>query len=116
LLSLNNLYRDDFDLGNRAPVVRESDIPFAIEGRTILLIDEVLFTGRTTVAALQALGDYGRPASVRLVVLVDRGLRELPVEPNFTGVAVTTCVEESIRISFREAGGEDRIERVASPQ
>jgi len=111
-----NLYRDDFDLGDRQPDVRESKIDFSVGGTTILLVDDVLFTGRTIRAALEALGDYGRPAAVRLAVLIDRGHRELPIEPDYTGVVLKTSYRERIKVRFADATRGDRVEKIQLPQ
>lgn len=111
-----NLYRDDFDLGDRQPDVRQSSIGFSIQGKTILLVDDVLYTGRTVRAALEAMNDYGRPAAVRLVVLVDRGHRELPIEANYTGARVETTRQERIKVSFNDSGEPDQVERIQLPQ
>lgn len=110
-----NLYRDDFDLGNRQPEVRQSEIDFAVEGQTLLLVDDVLFTGRTVRAALEAINDYGRPAAVRLAVLIDRGHRELPIKADYCGVRIETTRQEIIKVSFAEEGEEDKVERVPLP-
>ena len=111
-----NLYRDDFDLGDRQPEVRESSIDFNVRGKIILLVDDVLFTGRTVRSALEALNDYGRPAAVRLVALVDRGHRELPIQPDFTGATIETSRWERIKVSFEEQGLQDSIQRIELPQ
>jgi pyrimidine operon attenuation protein / uracil phosphoribosyltransferase len=111
-----NLYRDDFDMGDRQPEVRESSITFPVEGKTLFLVDDVLFTGRTVRAALDAINDYGRPAAVRLVALVDRGHRELPIEANYVGSKVETKKNERITVTFTEIGPEDLIEKVEVPK
>ena len=110
-----NLYRDDFDLGDRQPEVRQSEIGFPVEGKMILLVDDVLFTGRTVRAALEAINDYGRPSAVRLAVLIDRGHRELPIEADYVGTKIKTTTQERIKVSFSEAGDEDKVERIERP-
>jgi pyrimidine operon attenuation protein/uracil phosphoribosyltransferase len=98
-------YRDDFSRIGLHPEVRPSRIPFDVEGRHILLVDDVLYTGRTVRAALNLLFDYGRPASVRLLVLVDRGGRELPVCAEYTGVSLDLSAGEHLSLERDEAGG-----------
>jgi pyrimidine operon attenuation protein / uracil phosphoribosyltransferase len=89
------LYRDDIGLRPVAPAGR-SDLPIAIDGATVVLVDDVLFTGRTVRAALDALADYGRPRAVQLAVLVDRGHRELPIRPDFVGKNLPTSLDETV--------------------
>ena len=96
------MYRDDFRMRLKQPVVRETSIEFDISERHLVLIDDVLFTGRTTRAALDALMDIGRPASVKFLVIVDRGLRELPIRADFVGKKVPTFPGEEIRLRLRE--------------
>ena len=96
------MYRDDFRMRLKQPVVRETSIEFDISERHLVLIDDVLFTGRTTRAALDALMDIGRPASVKFLVIVDRGLRELPIRADFVGRKVRTFPGEEIRLRLRE--------------
>jgi pyrimidine operon attenuation protein/uracil phosphoribosyltransferase len=94
------LYRDDLSTIAPNPVVKASRFPFDPDGRTLVLCDDVLFTGRTVRAALDALVDYGRPRAVQLAVLVDRGHRELPIQADFVGQAVPTATDEVIKVSF----------------
>lgn len=102
------LYRDDVLLmGNPVPQLRGTEVPFDLEGRAVVLVDDVLYTGRTVRAALEALLELGRPACVRLAVLVDRGLRELPVAADFVGRALETRREERVRVRLTETGAED---------
>lgn len=103
------LYRDD--LGSRAlPQVLGSDIPFDVEGRRVVLVDDVLFTGRTVRAALAVLADYGRPQRVQLCVLVDRGHRELPICADFTGITLVTERTDHVRVALTETGAaEDAV-------
>lgn len=102
-------YRDDVRRGPATPVVRPTDIPFSVDGRRLVLVDDVVYTGRTTRAALDALVDLGRPASVRLLAFVDRGLRELPVAPDFVGRSVPTAPGELVRVRLREEDEEDGV-------
>lgn len=97
------LYRDDLD--NRvAPTVHPTDIPFDVTGKTVVLVDDVLFSGRTTRAAMDALNDFGRPQKIQLAVLVDRGHRELPIKADFVGKNVPTALDEKISLQLTEAG------------
>lgn len=105
------LYRDDrhdrsLDLD---PVVNGTNIPFDIKGKIIVLVDDVLFTGRTVRAALDALMDVGRPKKIRLAVLVDRGHRELPIRPDFVGKNIPTSLEEQVRVHVVEKDGMDKV-------
>jgi pyrimidine operon attenuation protein/uracil phosphoribosyltransferase len=105
------LYRDDL-MGASVgitPMVRKTEIPFSIDGRTIVLVDDVLYTGRTTRAALDALTDFGRPKSIQLVVLVDRGHRELPIKADYVGKNVPTSRQESVQVRLRELDGADEV-------
>lgn len=102
------LYRDDIDLVR--PEVRTTDIPDAtIAGKTVILVDDVLFTGRTVRAALDALISYGRPRSIQLAVLVDRGHRELPIHADYAGITIQTRREDQIIVNLAEDGKEDSI-------
>jgi pyrimidine operon attenuation protein/uracil phosphoribosyltransferase len=103
------LYRDDLGDGNRWPVLLGTEIPFSVDGAEIVLVDDVLYTGRTIRAALDALMDYGRPRAVKLAVLVDRGHRELPIQPDFVGLTVQTSRDESVKVTLSELGGPDRV-------
>lgn len=104
------LYRDDLELRRLSPVVRSTSIPVDITGRVIVLVDDVLYTGRTARAALDALADLGRPARIQLAVLVDRGHRELPIRADFVGKNVPTARDERIETRLREVdGGEDGV-------
>ncbi len=97
------LHRDDLD--NRvAPTVHLTDIPFDVTGKTVVLVDDVLFSGRTTRAAMDALNDFGRPQKIQLAVLVDRGHRELPIKADFVGKNVPTALDEKISLQLTEAG------------
>ena len=94
-----SLYRDDLGQASRWPVLHGTEIPFAIDGADVVLVDDVLFTGRTVRAALNAVCDLGRPARVRLAVLVDRGHRELPIQPDVVGMDAITKRGEQVRVS-----------------
>jgi pyrimidine operon attenuation protein/uracil phosphoribosyltransferase len=102
------LYRDDLDLRG-APVVRGTDIPFSIKNKTVVLVDDVLFTGRTIRAALDALIDLGRPKMIQLAILVDRGHRELPIRPDYIGKNLPTSRREAVAVRLTEHDGEDRV-------
>jgi pyrimidine operon attenuation protein/uracil phosphoribosyltransferase len=103
-----NLHRDD--LGQRiSPNLHPTVIPFDVNGKTVVLVDDVLFSGRTTRAAMDALNDFGRPRRIQLAVLVDRGHRELPIKADFVGKNVPTALTENIRVQLTEAGGEDAV-------
>jgi pyrimidine operon attenuation protein/uracil phosphoribosyltransferase len=102
------LYRDD--LGMRGvPVVRATEIPFSIKGKAVILVDDVLFTGRTIRAALDAIIDLGRPQSVQLAILIDRGHRELPIRPDYIGKNLPTSRREAVAVRLKEHDGEDRV-------
>lgn len=103
------LYRDDLRLRGAAPIVRSTNIPVDIEQRTVILVDDVLYTGRTARAALDALADLGRPARIQLAVLVDRGHRELPLRADFVGKNVPTASSERIETRVREIDGDDGV-------
>jgi len=104
------LYRDDYAANPTVrPTVAPSAIPFDVTERRIVLVDEVLFTGRTARAALSALLDLGRPASIQLAVLIDRGHRELPIRPDFVGKNLPTARQEYVQVLLREVDGEDRV-------
>ncbi len=103
------LYRDDLSTVSVQPVVGETDIPLDLTDRDILLVDDVLFTGRTIRAALSELIEFGRPRSVKLLVLVDRNNRELPVQPDFTGRFIATERDEIVEVHLKELDGEDRV-------
>ena len=103
------LYRDDLSAVAKQPVVRETQIQFDLDGKDILLVDDVLFTGRTIRAALSELVDFGRPRSIKLLTLVDRDHRELPIQPDFTGKFIQTESNQSIEVHLKELDGEDKI-------
>ena len=109
-----SLYRDDYEHLHSNPKLQESDIPFPIDGAHIILVDDVLFTGRTIRAALDALSDYGRPAKVELAVLIDRGHRELPISADYVGIPLETERLEHVHVSLEGTDGEDLV-RVVTP-
>ena len=107
-------YRDDIDTRSTAmphgqPVVHSTDLPFDVNGKTVVLVDDVLYTGRTIRAAIDALFDYGRPLSVRLAVLVDRGHRDLPIRPDFVGKNLPTSRTEQVTLRLVETDGVDEV-------
>jgi pyrimidine operon attenuation protein/uracil phosphoribosyltransferase len=110
-------YRDDLSLVAQQPIVKGTQIPFDLNGRTVVLVDDVLYTGRTIRAAMDALIDFGRPQTIRLAVLVDRGHRELPIRADHVGKNVPTSREEVVHVFLDEIDGEDavEIERVPTP-
>jgi len=103
------LYRDDWTRISHHPVIQATDIPFSVDERDILLIDDVLFTGRTIRAAMDALIDFGRPNRIELAVLVDRGHRELPIQANYVGKSLPTRRAENVNVMFSESDGMDQI-------
>jgi pyrimidine operon attenuation protein/uracil phosphoribosyltransferase len=105
------LYRDDLmrhSVGPQ-PLVRRTEIPFSIDNHKILLVDDVLYTGRTTRAALDALIDFGRPKAIQLIVLVDRGHRELPIKADYVGKNLPTAPDESVQVRLQEIDGTDEV-------
>ncbi len=102
------LYRDDFATGLPRPLVGKTEIPFPLKEKKVILIDDVLYTGRTVRAAMDALIDFGRPKFIQLAVLIDRGHRELPIQADYVGKKVTTLPAEDVQVYFHEAGEEDR--------
>ena len=103
------LYRDDLGLKAEQPQVRSTEINFSVKGRIVVLVDDVLFTGRTIRAAMDALMDFGRPRIIRLAVLVDRGHRELPIRPDYIGKNLPTSRREIVAVMLREHDGIDRV-------
>src|SRR4026207_2291946 len=110
------LYRDDLmrHAVGPQPVVRRTEIPFSIDDKRILLVDDVLYTGRTIRAALDALIDFGRPKSIQLVVLVDRGHRELPIKADYVGKNLPTALSQSVQVHLQEVDGRDEVEILES--
>jgi pyrimidine operon attenuation protein/uracil phosphoribosyltransferase len=103
------LYRDDFGRAANQPVLRRTEIPFAIDDKKVVLVDDVLFTGRTTRAALDGLMDLGRPRLVQLAVLVDRGHRELPIRADYVGKNLPTSHQEAVQVLMVEEDGVDKV-------
>ena len=103
------LYRDDLGMLEASPVVHATEIPFDVTGRRLIVMDDVLFTGRTVRAAMDALADLGRPESVELAVLVDRGHRELPIKPDYVGKNLPTSKEDQVQVHLVETDGLDEV-------
>ena len=108
-------HRDDLASRENKPVVKSTDIPVSVDGQAIILIDDVLYTGRTTRAALEGLMAFGRPATIQLAILVDRGFRELPIQPDYVGKNKITSVGEEIRVKLKEVDDEDCVLLVKAP-
>jgi pyrimidine operon attenuation protein/uracil phosphoribosyltransferase len=108
-------YRDDLSMIAQQPVVKGTDLPFDLNSLTIILVDDVLYTGRTIRAAMDALVDFGRPQAIRLAVLVDRGHRELPIRADHVGKNVPTSREEVVRVHLAETDGTDGVEIERAP-
>ncbi len=103
------LYRDDLGTSKQSPEVKKTDISFSLEGKEIVLIDDVLYTGRTIRAAIDALIDFGRPATVQLGVLIDRGHRELPIRPDYVGKNLPTSKSNQVQVHLKEDDGVDEV-------
>jgi len=103
------LYRDDWSLISQNPIVRKTDISFLVEDKKIVLVDDVIFTGRTIRAAMDAIMDYGRPRSIELAVLVDRGGRELPIQPDYIGMSVSVGPNQRVDVLLHEKDNIDEI-------
>ncbi len=112
------LYRDDLmrHVVGPQPLVRRTEIPFSIDAKRILLVDDVLYTGRTTRAALDALIDFGRPKSIQLVVMVDRGHRELPIKADYVGKNLPTALDQSVQVRLVESDGRDEVVLDSPPE
>ncbi|MCG0276953.1 MAG: bifunctional pyr operon transcriptional regulator/uracil phosphoribosyltransferase PyrR [Thermanaeromonas sp.] len=110
------LYRDDLTTLSPHPVIHSTEIPFNITGKKVVLVDDVLFTGRTVRAALDALMDLGRPRSIQLAVLIDRGHRELPIRADYVGKNVPTSLKEEIAVQVKEIDGVDQVLICAVPE
>ena len=104
-----SFYRDDLSMISEKPLVKSTELPFDINGKTVILVDDVLYTGRTVRAAMDELMDYGRPKAIRLCVLVDRGNRELPICPDFVGKAFHAGLDETVDVKVMEIDGSDRV-------
>lgn len=109
-----SLYRDDLSIRKEQPIVRKTDVPCDITGKKVILVDDVLFTGRSIRAAMDALMDIGRPSSIQLAVLIDRGHRELPVKADYVGKNIPTALDETVEVQLKEEGMEDRVVILAS--
>ncbi|MEW6546189.1 MAG: bifunctional pyr operon transcriptional regulator/uracil phosphoribosyltransferase PyrR [Bacillota bacterium] len=103
------LYRDDLTLRSDHPVVHRTEVPFGLQGKKVVLVDDVLFTGRTVRAAMDAIMDLGRPCLIQLAVLIDRGHRELPIRADYVGKNVPTSRRENVKVKLRETDGEDAV-------
>jgi len=103
------LYRDDLALASGQPLVRKTEIDFDINGKNLVLVDDVLYTGRTVRAALDALIDFGRPKSISLAVLIDRGYRELPIRADYAGKNIPTSKDEAVEVRLQETEGVDEV-------
>ena len=104
------LYRDDLTEIAQQPIIRDTQVPFDLRRRRVVLVDDVLYTGRTVRAALDALIDLGRPESIQLAVLVDRGHRELPIRADYVGKNLPTARSEQVKVKLQESDGEDVVE------
>jgi pyrimidine operon attenuation protein / uracil phosphoribosyltransferase len=104
-----SFYRDDLAIRASAPIVHATQVDFPVEGRTVVIVDDVLYTGRTVRAAVDEVFDYGRPARVQLAVLVDRGHRELPIRPDYVGKNLPTSQEERVNVHVEEIDGRDEV-------
>jgi pyrimidine operon attenuation protein / uracil phosphoribosyltransferase len=111
-----SFYRDDLGGRPEAPLVLDTDLPFVIDGATVVIVDDVLFTGRTVRAAIEAIFDYGRPARVQLAVLADRGHRELPFRPDYVGKNLPTRRSERVDVHVHEIDGEDAVSIVTTEE
>ena len=104
-----SFYRDDLSIRKEHPFVRKTDVPCDITGKKVILVDDVLFTGRSIRAAMDALMDIGRPSAIQLAVLIDRGHRELPIKADYVGKNIPTALDETVRLHLEEEGAEERV-------
>ena len=111
-----SFYRDDLTIRPSAPVVHATQLDFPVEGQTIVIVDDVLYTGRTVRAAIDEVFDYGRPARVQLAVLVDRGHRELPIRPDYVGKNLPTSQNQRVNVRVKEVDGEDLVTITSTPE
>jgi pyrimidine operon attenuation protein / uracil phosphoribosyltransferase len=111
-----SFYRDDLAIRPSAPVVHATQLEFPVDGRTIVIVDDVLYTGRTVRAAIDEIFDYGRPARVQLAVLVDRGHRELPIRPDYIGKNIPTSRDERVNVRVEEVDGHDEVTIGPAPE
>ena len=103
------LYRDDLRRKTEWPKVEKTEIPFSVEDKEVVLVDDVIYTGRTTRAALEEIMDFGRPSSIQLATMVDRGHRELPIQADYVGIKVNTLSTEEVRVHLKETDGKDEV-------
>jgi pyrimidine operon attenuation protein/uracil phosphoribosyltransferase len=103
------LYRDDINVRKEQPIVRRTEVPCEINNKKVVLVDDVLFTGRSIRAAMDAIMDFGRPSAIQLAVLVDRGHRELPIKPDFVGKNIPTSLNETVTVRLAEDGYDDKV-------
>jgi len=106
-------YRDDLSMVSEQPVIHNTDIPFNLDNKYVVLVDDVIYTGRTIRSALDALVDFGRPSVVKLLALVDRGMRELPIQPDYAGWTIPTTYEDKISVKVEELDGKDLVEMIS---
>jgi pyrimidine operon attenuation protein/uracil phosphoribosyltransferase len=111
-----SFYRDDLAIRPSAPIVHATQLDFPVDGRTIVIVDDVLYTGRTVRSAVDEVFDYGRPARVQLAVLVDRGHRELPIRPDYVGKNLPTSKDERVNVCVKEIDGHDEVTIAPSPE
>ena len=111
-----SFYRDDFAIRPSAPVVHATELEFSVDGRTIVIVDDVLYTGRTVRSAIEEVFDFGRPARVQLAVLVDRGHRELPIRPDYVGKNIPTSQEQRVNVRVQEVDGQDEVTIGPAPE
>jgi pyrimidine operon attenuation protein / uracil phosphoribosyltransferase len=111
-----SFYRDDLTIRPSAPIVHATQLDFPVQGRTIVIVDDVLYTGRTVRAAIDEIFDYGRPARVQLAVLVDRGHRELPIRPDYIGKNIPTSQDERVNVCVQEIDGHDEVTIGPAPE
>lgn len=104
-----SFYRDDLNIRKEHPVVRKTDVPCDVTGKKIIFVDDVLFTGRSIRAAMDALMDIGRPSAIQLAILIDRGHRELPIKADYVGKNIPTSLNETVEVQLSEEGMEDRV-------
>ena len=111
-----SFYRDDLAIRPGAPIVHATQLDFPVEGRTIVIVDDVLYTGRTVRAAIDEVFDYGRPARVQLAALIDRGHRELPIRPDYVGKNIPTSTDERVNVHVKEVDGRDEVTIGPAPE
>jgi pyrimidine operon attenuation protein / uracil phosphoribosyltransferase len=111
-----SFYRDDLAIRPSMPIVHATELEFPVDGRTIVIVDDVLYTGRTVRSAIEEIFDYGRPARVQLAVLVDRGHRELPIRPDYIGKNLPTSREERVNVRVQEIDGHDEVTLGPAPE